>query len=401
LIYGVQFQPLIRIETDATQGIQNLPIIYHGPIHIYKYYKTDIYVDNNKLDAIKSEKPTTTIKFFMNDQTFLETAYKMMLGRNLNLNEAFNHQQQLRQGLSRHDFVEILANSPEFTKGRFVDIAKTYDDQTFLEMAYQIVFGRNIDTSGLYSWRHLLQQGLNRHDLIKMLLNSPEFVGRTNEIGDVLHNARLQLVRTILPLAEVILDLGGASSVDPRGALLSFGYPYHPKKLYIVDLPPHERMFPASEVPLHHNYEGCEVEYVYGSMADLSGFQEESFDLIWSGESIEHVNVEDCQKVLKQVHRLLKKEGKFALDTPNRRVTKLQHPNAYIHPEHKIEYYYEDFLNLLKQNDFEIVAAKGIIELSQSLNRSEFLVEEFLQNSGLNDNPANSYLFYVCCVKSM
>jgi predicted SAM-dependent methyltransferase len=279
------------------------------------------------------------------------------------------------------------------------DSAKV-SDRVFLEMAYQVILEREIEPAGLEIWSNQLKLGLTRLDLVKALINSPEFAARCNPDAffNAIHNPRLKLVQTLLPEAEVILDLGGAHSGDPKGALLNFGYPYLPKKLYILDLPPSDRMFPAAEVPTKLRYDSCEIEYVYRSMSDLACFEEASFDLIWSGESIEHITPDEAEKVFAQVHKLLKPNGKFALDTPNRRVTKLQCPNSYIHPEHKIEYYYDDLINSLEKHNFKIVETKGLIELPESISKSTFLVEEAIKNSDINDNPQDSYMFYVCCM---
>jgi len=280
-------------------------------------------------------------------------------------------------------------------------------DQAFLRMAYNVIFERDIDPEGLNVWQQQLKQGLTRHDLVKKLVDSPEFSARcssaistnSESVFYAIHNARVEMIRTLLPPAEVVLDLGGAHPTDPKGSLLNYGYPYLPKKLYIVDLPPDTRMFEAQVVPQKYNHEGCEIEYVYRSMSDLSCFEEESFDLIWSGESIEHIPVEEAEKVFEQVYKLLKPNGKFVLDTPNRRATILQVPNGYIHPEHKIEYYYEDFLELINKHNFKLINSKGIIDMTESIVSSKFIQEELIRNSGLNENPTNSYLFYICCMR--
>lgn len=299
--------------------------------------------------------------------------------------------------------IKIVKNIIHFLKKKLHKLAETeVSNQVFLEMAYKVIFERKIDSEGLAHWLSQLQQGLTRLDLVKMLIDSPEFSARNspNKIFHALHNARLEMVQTLLPPAEVVLDLGGAHPGDPKGALLNFGYPYLPKKLYILDLPPNERMFPAPEMPQYVNYYTCNIEYVYKSMVDLGCFEEESFDLIWSGESIEHITVEEAEKVFEQAYKLLKPNGRFALDTPNRRATKLQCPNGYIHPEHKIEYYYEELIEIIRKYNFRFVESKGLIDLSESIRTSTFIENELIKNSSLNNNPHNSYMFYICCMRA-
>lgn len=282
------------------------------------------------------------------------------------------------------------------------------NDDCYLRMAYQVILEREIDPEGLNSWLNQLKQGLSRPAIIQAMIESKEFKQRLSgnpnwqQIHHKLHSARVEMVATLLPPANTILDIGGYSANDPRGALLSFGYPYPVEKLCIVDLPPDQMMFPgSSEWSKKVKDKNCEIEYFYTSMTDLSCFSEASFDLIWSGESIEHITIEDAEKVFSQAYKLLKPGGKLALDTPNRRATKLPCPDSFIHPEHKLEYYYQDLYKLLEKHNFIIVQTKGIIDLSESIATSsiEKFHQEFLASANLNDNPDQSYCFYLCCMR--
>ncbi|MEJ6486677.1 DUF4214 domain-containing protein [Nostoc punctiforme UO1] len=282
---------------------------------------------------------------------------------------------------------------------------KEDSNEDFLKRAYTIILNREVDSEGLSNWSKMLDKGLARHDLVRELIASTEFSQKvmsrySPEFWNSIHKVRSEMVQTLLPQAKTILDLGGANPGDPIGALLSFGYPYLPEKLFIVDLPPNERIIPISESTTKLMHKSCEIEYVYTNMADLSQFKEGYFDLIWSGESIEHVSREDAEQVFLQVYKLLKPNGVFALDTPNRRVTQLQCPYGYIHPEHKLEYYYDELIEILNDYNFEIIQTKGLIELPQSIKTSTFIVDEVSQNLSLNNNPKNSYMFYIACMRS-
>lgn len=281
-------------------------------------------------------------------------------------------------------------------------------DENFLRMAYWVLFEREIDPAGLMGFSSELKKGLAKPELIKKLFESAEFQNRIigsqgwGEIMNKLHNARVEMVKTLLPSAKNILDLGGCSAHDNRGALLSFGYPHLPEKISIVDLPPDTRMLEAAESSQRVNYKSCQIEYFYRSMADLTDFQEGFFDLIWSGESIEHITTEDAEKVFFQAYKLLKPGGILALDTPNRLATQLHSPSIYIHPEHKIEYYYQDLRQLLEKHNFKVVQTKGIIDLSYSINKNKMstFYDQFIEADNFNDNPEKSYCFYFCCMRA-
>lgn len=110
-------------------------------------------------------------------------------------------------------------------------------DESFLRLAYWVIVEREIDTSGLTGWLSQLKSGLSKPALIQKLYESPEFQNRMigesgwAEINQKLHQARLELVQTVVPSAKIVLDIGGYSSHDPKGALLGFGYPYLPVAL--------------------------------------------------------------------------------------------------------------------------------------------------------------------------
>lgn len=282
------------------------------------------------------------------------------------------------------------------------------NNATYLRLAYWAIFEREIDEDGLNGWLKALENGLSRTELIKHMVSSREFFNKIigssgmDQIFHKLHLARIEMVQSLLPSGNTILDIGGYSTADQKGSLLSMGYPYLPKKLYILDLPPDQMMFPGPTWPNPVNYQNCKIEYVYRSMTDLSHFPKKSFDLIWSGESIEHISQQEAEQVLAQSYELLKPGGKLALDTPNRRATELLMPNSYIHPEHKLEYYFKDLSAMLSKHKFRIVQSKGIIDLSKSIAASSLLnfYQECLSSANINDNPDNSFCFYICCERA-
>lgn len=89
-----------------------------------------------------------------------------------------------------------------------------------------------------------------------------------------------------------------------------------------------------------------DVRFITGNILDLP-FNSESFDVITSFETIEHVD--NPSLWIKESSRLLKKDGLFIVSTPNRRVT---NPGTYAHekvfnPFHKKEFTVTEFLGEL------------------------------------------------------
>ena len=104
-----------------------------------------------------------------------------------------------------------------------------------------------------------------------------------------LHASRCEFIIG-LPRARRIVDLGGGHTTDDRGALVALGYPYDFDELVIVDLPPDDRhqLYKSDRFGDGETERG-RVRYEYRSMVDLSFADDASVDLVYSGQSIEHV----------------------------------------------------------------------------------------------------------------
>ena len=100
------------------------------------------------------------------------------------------------------------------------------------------------------------------------------------------------------------------------------------------------------------------MTYRYHSMTDLSGLASESFDLVYSGQSIEHVTQAEAESVLAQVRRVLRPGGILALDTPNSRLTRLQQA-AFVDPDHKYQSRHKEMVALLEDSGFVDRAGAG------------------------------------------
>ncbi len=138
------------------------------------------------------------------------------------------------------------------------------------------------------------------------------------------------------------------------------------------------------------------MTYRYHSMTDLSGLASESFDLVYSGQSIEHVTRVEAGSVLAQVCRVLRPGGMLALDTPNSRLTRLQQ-DAFVDPDHKYEYAHGEMVALLEGNGFVIERAHGINYGGASAAHGMFDATELATKRGIYDAIEDCYLLaYVC-----
>jgi SAM-dependent methyltransferase len=271
-----------------------------------------------------------------------------------------------------------------------------------VRIIYQVMLHRDPDAVGLQTYVGEIYNGhMTRYDVAQAVRGSEEFqcdvrfTGRT--FGHSIHAGRCQFIRS-LPRGRRIVDLGGTHLHRDIGAMVAMGYPYPFDELVIVDLPSGER---------HAIYQGLDanrdvstprglVRYRYHSMTDLSAFDDGSVDLVYAGQSIEHVVPEDGATVLKEVYRILRPGGHLALDTPNAAVTRVQQ-DAFIDPDHKVEYTHPQLAAALIGAGFEVVEAKGLNYAGKSVATGRFDVDEVAGNSGMYAPIEDCYILcYVC-----
>ena|SRR5438477_5183110 len=231
-------------------------------------------------------------------------------------------------------------------------------------------------------------------------INNPDYVrwavANAPEIHlCMLHNARVKLVATQLPPAKIIVDLGGAA-----GSIYGMGYPHDFDKLIVVDLPPDNRHAIYRDLILSdvQTPQGP-ISTLLTNMTDLGAIPSASVDLVWSGQSIEHVTPAEAEQVYREVLRILKPGGHFCLDTPNRLITALHvGTEDWIHPEHKVEYNPEQLQRNLRTAGFVIVDQVGVVEMLNTKRLGRIDYRDFYVGSGLSSNLIDSYIQYYCCV---
>lgn len=82
---------------------------------------------------------------------------------------------------------------------------------------------------------------------------------------------------------------------------------------------------------------------------DLEKISSNSFDVIFSVETIEHMSKMDANLFLRTLHNFLKNKGTLVITTPIVTTTNLAPKNKF----HFIEYSNQDFISLLNDNGFD------------------------------------------------
>ncbi len=277
-------------------------------------------------------------------------------------------------------------------------------DARAVRMAYNVMLGREPDPVGEAFFRsHLHTRSLTRDQMVEHIRGSEEFNvdRRFTMLGHSIHAGRCDFIRG-LPKAQRILDLGGTHQSKDVGALVALGYPYSFEELVIVDLPSDDRheLYQRDETGADVESPKGRVRYRYHSMVDLSAYESSSFDLVYSGQSIEHVTEDDADVVLKEVHRVLRPGGALAVDTPNGRVTRLQQAE-FIDPDHKVEYTHEQFVAKLDAAGFDVIEAKGLNYAGASVAAGRFVEEDAAAHRGLFDDIESCYILTYLCRKPL
>lgn len=208
-----------------------------------------------------------------------------------------------------------------------------------------------------------------------------------------LHRARVAAIAALLPPADRILDLGGANA-----PLNQSGYPHSFGELILVDLLPSDRHLGfANRVCKSKQTDQGLVSVLYTNMTDLSAIADATIDLVWSGESIEHISRSDAHQVYGEVRRVLRPGGSFCLDTPNALVTRIHSPDAMIHPDHKIEYTPAELIGDLEQAGFAVVRSFGICDMPLTVASGSIDYRDFLVGAGLSSDLGSCYIQYHEC----
>lgn len=316
-------------------------------------------------------------------------AFNVVLRREPTAEEAAAALDQLRSGAVDHDqFLDSLQSS--------------FSDLPFpvvLRLGYAMLLRREPDPDGVAIALDSFESGAtDRLTFLDWLRGSGEFVALgLKALGPSLHSSRCQFVRT-LPRAERILDLGGTDLGHAEGAFVHMGYPYDFSELVLVDLLPDDRHPLYQRAGLRDTVPSWRgpVRYQYHSMTDLSRYDPETFDLVYSGQTFEHVTEAEGDLVLKEVRRVLKPGGVFALDTPNARVCRLQQ-DEFIDPDHKVEYTSAHLEAKLAAAGFVVEAKWGLNYAGPSACVGRFSAEDTAHNSGIFAEAEDCYLLaYVC-----
>ncbi len=135
-------------------------------------------------------------------------------------------------------------------------------------------------------------------------------------------------------------------------------------------------------------YSSENIEFSICSVDTLI-FDDKSFDVIVSFETLEHVPEDIQLNFLKEIKRVLKPEGILIMSTPNHDVYKLRGENHF----HVKELTFDEFSSLIRSNFKEVAIYNQAFEISCSITANS-IVENSVNINNVVDFP--EYLIAVC-----
>lgn len=298
-----------------------------------------------------------------------------------------------------------LYDSPSPNRQRSIAKRRTGLGTVDVDLArslFEAVVGRPPSQGDLDSLMKYAQSaGLDRNQMVATLSARGDVVEAALAEAPALHlfaihRARVELIAAVLPAARRIVDLGGANA-----PLHECGYAHCFDQLTIVDLPPADRHSEfANRIVESGTSDKGPVRVLYSDMTDLSAIADDSIDLVWSGQSIEHVTRENALRTYREVRRILTREGSFCLDTPNALMTRLHSPHALIHPDHKIEYTPAELTRDLVEAGLDIVRSLGVVAMPLTIKRGSIDYRDFLVGAGVMTDLSTAYIQYHECRKA-
>lgn len=138
-------------------------------------------------------------------------------------------------------------------------------------------------------------------------------------------------------------------------------------------------------------YIGSNIEYLNASIEKLP-FEDHSFDIVVSFETIEHVDEDIQKRFLSEIKRILKNDGLLIMSTPNKAIysDEFNFNNEF----HIKEFYYDEFVDFIQKKFKNIEVYKQYKEIGYFLTSNK---EESIYKLG---GYSPQYAKYYLCVAS-
>lgn len=145
--------------------------------------------------------------------------------------------------------------------------------------------------------------------------------------------------------------------------------------------------------------------WIANTAGNLKDVSDQTADVLFSGQNIEHLWPNDVVNFLLESHRVLKPGGLLAIDSPNRALTSVA---KWSHPEHTLEFTAVEMVELLNLAGFEIETKNGIWRcidhegtlLDVALNNKESFGAIKWRVATAKDHPNECFVWWINAIRS-
>lgn len=145
------------------------------------------------------------------------------------------------------------------------------------------------------------------------------------------------------------------------------------------------------------------VTWIEATAGDMPGVEDQSVDLVFAGQTIEHLWEHELIGFLLEAYRVITPGGSFVADSPNRLVSE---PMQYGHGGHTVELSAQEFTDALKLAGFDVLASTGIwcskvngeiIGLEDDLESPDVLVRRVVEGAR---RPEDAFIWWITARRS-
>lgn len=115
------------------------------------------------------------------------------------------------------------------------------------------------------------------------------------------------------------------------------------------------------------------VEWHERTLGDLSSVGPGAVDLVFAGQTIEHLWPREIADFLCEAHRVLRPGGLMVLDSPNRLITQSL---AIVQPEHTVEFAVDEIVECVELAGFDLLDIRGLWHCYDRSRRQVLPVED-------------------------
>lgn len=143
------------------------------------------------------------------------------------------------------------------------------------------------------------------------------------------------------------------------------------------------------------------VRWISNSVAKMVGVPTGAVDILFSGQNVEHLYLEDLEKFFHEANRVVRHKGHLCIDSPNRAVSQ---ELGYAQPQHVLELSVQDAIDLVEASGFEVVSVRGIWSCTDGVrhhvNVTDLVGDVDARLLSARDNPLSSFIWWIVAQKT-